>query len=177
MDCKEDDCKVAESLDEPAQEQTIVLKSNDGALFKVPRSCAALAVLWKTCLEGDAECSEVPVSLESEVLAKVVEFITYHVNNPCKDIERPLKSAVMTEVVSAWDAQFIDVEQEMLFKIILAANSIDLKSLLDLSCSKVASMIKGKSAEEIRKTFNIQNDFSPQEEEAVRRENAWAEDQ
>ena len=29
-------------------------------------------------------------------------------------------------------------------------------------------MIKGKSPEEIRKTFNIKNDFTPAEEEQVR---------
>ena len=37
-------------------------------------------------------------------------------------------------------------------------------------------MIKGKSPEEIRKTFNIQNDFTPDEEEQIRRENEWAEE-
>jgi len=44
---------------------------------------------------------------------------------------------------------------------ILAANYMDIKSLLDLCCAKVASMIKGKTTEEIRKTFNIKNDFTP----------------
>ena len=34
-------------------------------------------------------------------------------------------------------------------------------------------MIKGKTPEEIRKTFNIKNDFTPEEEEEVRRENQW----
>ena len=33
---------------------------------------------------------------------------------------------------------------------------------------------KGKTPEEIRKTFNIRNDFTPEEEEEVRRENQWA---
>ncbi len=175
MDCKEDECKVAESLDEPAQEQTIVLKSNEGALFKVPRSCAIMSEVWKTCLEGEPECTELPVNLKPKVLAKVVEFVTYHVNNPCKEIEKPIKSAIMTEIVSAWDAQFIDVEQEMLFDIILAANLIDLKSLLDAGCAKVASMIKGQTPEQIRKTFNIENDFTPQQEQEVVAENRWAE--
>jgi hypothetical protein len=32
-------------------------------------------------------------------------------------------------------------------------------------------MIKGKSVEEIRKTFNIVNDFTPEEEEQIRKEN------
>jgi S-phase kinase-associated protein 1 len=35
-------------------------------------------------------------------------------------------------------------------------------------------MIKGKTPEEIHKTFNIKNDFTPKEEEEVQRENQWA---
>lgn len=55
-----------------------------------------------------------------------------------------------------------------------AANYLNIKSLLDLTCQTVADMIKGKTPEEIRKTFNIKNDFTPEEEEEVRRENQWA---
>ena len=67
-----------------------------------------------------------------------------------------------------------------------AANYLDIKGLLDVTCKTVANMIKGlmrvclchngdlyeisntgKSPEEIRKTFNIKNDFTPEEEEQV----------
>jgi S-phase kinase-associated protein 1 len=37
-------------------------------------------------------------------------------------------------------------------------------------------MIKGKTPEKIRKTFNTNNDFNPQEEEKVRKENGWCEE-
>jgi S-phase kinase-associated protein 1 len=35
-------------------------------------------------------------------------------------------------------------------------------------------MIKGKTVEEIRTIFHIENDFTPEEEEEIRRENKWA---
>jgi S-phase kinase-associated protein 1 len=87
----------------------------------------------------------------------------------------------------------MQVDQEMLFEIILvsqfaqynsrrvlmnpqASNYLDIKPLLDVGCKTVANMIKGKSPEEIRKTFNITNDFTPEEEDQIRRENEWAED-
>lgn len=53
---------------------------------------------------------------------------------------------------------------------------MDIKSLMDFSCVKVACLIKGKTPEQIRKQFNIINDFTPEEEAAVRAENKWAED-
>ena len=49
-----------------------------------------------------------------------------------------------------------------------------MKGLLDLTCMTVANMMKGKTPEEIRKTFNIKNDFTAEEEEEVRKENQWA---
>ena len=35
------------------------------------------------------------------------------------------------------------------------------------TCAKIASYIKGKSTEEIRERFHIENDFSPEEEARV----------
>lgn len=66
------------------------------------------------------------------------------------------------------------MDQEVLFELILAANYMDVKALLDLCCAKVASMMKGKTAEQIRKTFNIVNDFTPEEEAAIIAENKSA---
>ncbi|CAG8632882.1 4398_t:CDS:2 [Cetraspora pellucida] len=39
-----------------------------------------------------------------------------------------------------------------------------------------AEFCKGKTPDEIRKTFNIINDFTPEEEEHVRKENEWCEE-
>lgn len=62
----------------------------------------------------------------------------------------------------------------MFFVFSQAANFLNIKDLFDLCCKTVADMIKGKTPEEIRRQFNIKNDFTPEEEEAVRRENQWA---
>lgn len=55
-----------------------------------------------------------------------------------------------------------------------AANYLCIKSLLDLACQTVAEMIKEKTPVEIRNLFNIKNDFTEEEEEAIRKEHAWA---
>ena len=92
------------------------------------------------------------------------------------EIQKPLTSPNMADLVQAFYADFIDVDQDVLFTLILLANQLDLKPLLDLACASVAAMIKGKTPEEIRKTFNIVNDFTPEEEAQVREENKWCED-
>ena len=48
--------------------------------------------------------------------------------------------------------------------LIIAANYMDIKPLLDLACAKLGSVIRGLSIPEIRKRFNIVNDFTPEEE-------------
>mmetsp|Transcript_12386 Transcript_12386/g.39248 ORF Transcript_12386/g.39248 Transcript_12386/m.39248 type:complete len:124 (+) Transcript_12386:389-760(+) len=110
-------------------------------------------------------------NVSSKILAKVLEYCKYHVDANKKTDD---KSPVSEEDVKQWDAEFVKVDQGTLFELILAANYLNIKSLLDLTCKTVADMIKGKTPEEIRKTFNIKNDFSPEEEEEVRRENQWA---
>ncbi|KAJ2129927.1 hypothetical protein IW136_005704, partial [Coemansia sp. RSA 678] len=74
-----------------------------------------------------------------------------------------------------WDEQFMKVDQEMLFKILLASNYMDIKPLLDLGCKTVANMISGKTAEEIRTMFDITDELTDKEKEQSLKENEWAE--
>ena len=137
------------------------------------------SILSTTTDDGDDEGSNIEIPLpnvKSQVLQKVIEFCEHHLSDPMTEIEKPLKSQVMADVVQKWYADFVDLEQVLLFELILAANYMDIKPLLDLTCATVASMIKGKSPEEIRSTFNITNDFSPEEEAQVREENKWCEE-
>lgn len=106
---------------------------------------------------------------------QVITWATYHKDDPPppEDDENKEKR---TDDISSWDADFLKVDQGTLFELILAANYLDIKGLLDVTCKTVANMIKGKTPEDIRKTFNIKNDFTPSEEEQVRKENEWCEE-
>lgn len=119
-----------------------------------------------------------PAQVNDTVLTKVIEWCNHHRNDPQTDAAAAddADNRKRSTDIDEWDQKFMQVDQEMLFEIILAANYLDIKALLDVGCKTVANMIKGKTPDEIRKTFNIQNDFTPEEEEQIRRENEWAED-
>ena len=172
--------------------QTVVLVSGEGEKFTVDKKIAERSLLLKNYLndmhdnnidsdsdndDGEEEDDEIvkPVpNVRSSVLQKVIEWAEHHKNSnfPDEDDDDSRKSAP----VDAWDREFLKVDQEMLYEIILAANYLNIKPLLDAGCKVVAEMIRGRSPEEIRRTFNIVNDFTPEEEAAIRRENEWAED-
>ena len=84
----------------------------------------------------------------------------------------------MTKVVDQWYAEYIDIADiDELRELIMAANYLDNKPLLELACAKfAAAYIKGKSVEEIRKGVGIVNDFTPEEEAQILEENKWAEE-
>ncbi|KAG5530166.1 hypothetical protein RHGRI_030515 [Rhododendron griersonianum] len=147
----------------------ITLKSSDGEAFEVEEVVALESQTIKHMIEDDCADSVIPLpNVTSKILAKVIEYCKKHVETP-KTEDRSAEDELKT-----WDAEFVKVEQPVLFDLILAANYLNIKSLLDLTCQTVADMIKGKTPEEIRKTFNIKNDFTPEEEDEVRRENQWA---
>ena len=162
----------------------IKLQSCDGQSFPVDVEIAKKSITIKTMLEDlgieeegtEGTDNQVPLpNMNAPILKKVIEWATQH-----KDDLPPPKEDGNTQRrtvdIPEWDQDFLKVDQGTLFELILAANYLDIKGLLDVTCKTVANMIKGKTPEEIRKTFNIKNDFNPEEEEQVRRENQWCED-
>ncbi|KAH9605311.1 hypothetical protein KSS87_013602 [Heliosperma pusillum] len=162
----------------------ILLKSSDGEDFEVDEIVALESQTIKHMIEDDCADNAIPLpNVAGTILSKVIEYCKKHVEFAEKNkVSGETTSATTTVTGTAivdddlkqWDAEFVKVDQNTLFDLILAANYLNIKGLLDLTCQTVADMIKGKTPEEIRKTFNIKNDFTPEEEEEVRRENQWA---
>jgi len=158
----------------------IKLQSSDGEVFDIDVEIAKQSITIKTMLDDlgmeDGEDEVVPLpNVNAAILRKVIMWCTYHKDDPPVPEDDDSKEK-RTDDISSWDADFLKVDQGTLFELILAANYLDIKGLLDDTTKTVANMIKGKSPEEIRKTFNIKNDFTPAEEEQVRKENEWCEE-
>ncbi|CAN3375471.1 hypothetical protein DIURU_002335 [Diutina rugosa] len=158
----------------------VIIISADEEKFPVDVKVAEKSVLIKNMIsdlnpDGLSEDFEIPTpNVRANVLSKVLEWCEHHKNTPFPDDDD--EDARKSAPVDEWDKNFLKVDQEMLYEIILAANYLNIRPLLDSGCKIVAEMIRGKSPEELRRIFNIVNDFSPEEEAAIRRENEWAED-
>ncbi|XVE67303.1 hypothetical protein DITRI_Ditri08aG0149800 [Diplodiscus trichospermus] len=84
-----------------------------------------------------------------EILAKVLEYCEKHADAAAANNER-----------KAWDADFVKVELHTLYGLSSAVEFLKIKNLLKLTCRPVVDMITGKTPEQIRRTFDIKNDFN-----------------
>ncbi|KAK0607799.1 hypothetical protein LWI29_020734 [Acer saccharum] len=84
----------------------------------------------------------------SKILSKVIEYCKKHVESPKSD--NYATSAVDADI-KAWDAEFVKFDRDTLFDLILAANYLNIKSLLDLTCQTVLDLTEDKTLEEMNK--------------------------
>ena len=144
----------------------LVLVSSDNQKIEIDIESAQKSHLLKGLIT-DFNSQQEPIQLPDikyDILKKVVEYLTYYKDKTPKDIPKPMPSANLSEVIDEWDVNFINsIELDGVFDLINAANYMDINSLLDLACAKIASLMKGKSAQEIRAMFNIECDLSEDE--------------
>ena len=156
--------------------EKVKLLCSEGDEVEVDREVAEKSLLIKGIIDDSGIEEQIPLpNVKRPILEKVITFCTHLKDHQAPEIEKPLRSENMASVVDVWYADYINLEQEILFELILASNYLDIKPLLELACAKVASLIKNKSIEEIRKFFNIENDFTPEEEAQIMEENKWDE--
>ncbi|KAJ6116130.1 hypothetical protein N7523_005811 [Penicillium sp. IBT 18751x] len=153
----------------------ITLTSSDNFDITVERGIAEHSLLLKNMLSYLGETKgAIPIpNVNKRILEKVIDWCGHQPSDDCSTEEE--KDSRWKENIE-FEKEYFNVDQETLLGIILAANYLEIEKLLDLGCNAVANMIKGKSVKEIRRIFNIPNDFTPEEEEEIRRQNEWAEE-
>jgi S-phase kinase-associated protein 1 len=122
-------------------------------------------LFWPGRAEAD-EDEEAPIEIpfdnvEPNLLKKIIEFCEHHVTEPMKDIEEPLKSTTLSEVVQPYYADFVTVDMYALKDILMAANFMDIKPLLELGCAAAARLVlleNPSSPAEIRAAFDMETD-------------------
>ncbi|KAL9653012.1 hypothetical protein ABK040_015527 [Willaertia magna] len=121
-------------------------------------------------------------NIHSRALQKIVDYCNYYHKNKENEkeitkypIKKPIKSKTQfDESLCEFDLTFLEMDQSLLIELLLATNYLNIKNLLDLLTCKIASMItNGKSVENLRNMFEIESDFTKQEEEKLADLNKW----
>jgi len=150
-------------LDEELEDKLVLVScdENNAQEFPIDRESAMMCNLVKSILEGDQEVSRIEIKkVQADILEMVVRYLTYHKGKVPAEIAKPIRSVKMEKIVEdEWDAKFINaLPKKTIFQVILAANYMDIKSLLHLGCAKIATLIKGKSPEEIKKILSEEDE-------------------
>jgi len=157
-----EDAKV-EGLDAVVDDKLVLVScdENDAKEFTIERESALMCNLVRSIIEGDSEVKKIEIKkVSAEILEKIVDYLKHHKGHVPAEIAKPIRSVKMEKIVEdSWDADFINKQSKRnIFQIILGANYMDIKSLLHLGCAKIATMIKGKSPEEIKKILSEEED-------------------
>ncbi|KAF6162976.1 hypothetical protein GIB67_021125 [Kingdonia uniflora] len=95
----------------------------------------------KHLIEDDCVNDAIPLqNVKSNILAKVIECCKQHVAESTEEI-----TMAVDKDLKSWDSNFMKIDQATLYGLMLAANYLCIKNLLDLTCQTVADMIKGNS--------------------------------
>lgn len=170
---------------------TVKISSSDEHDFEVARDIANMSVTISHMLADLGDDNDCPIPLPNvtgAVLGKCIQYCELYQTNagiPSDEVSMAEEEGAVetskpktdTRELAKWEVEFFkDIEQSPLFEIILAANYLDINCLLQSACKTVANMIKGKTPEQIRDLFDIENDFTPEEEEQIKKENSWLQD-
>lgn len=161
----------------------------DGKKIEMPLGVAKLSKTLDNMIgvcEGDQNfSSEIPFAEEAcdkPTMEKIIEWGKYHLANPKapptaeEKKTKPFRDDKVVIEIDPWDKNFMGTNVEEIVKIMTASNYLEIENLTLLCAKTLALMIKGKTPQQIRDMFGIVNDFSPEEEEQIRRENAWCEE-
>ena len=145
-------------------EATVTLISPSGSKFPLPQSVALQSGLIQSitgldCAGGDEESenssnddsdsraapnTDVPITVVDDcTLTIIVRFLEKNYSNPLQEIEKPLASDHLDNVISdPFYLELVDtLSQDSLFKLISAANFMHIPGLLDLACAKVSFLV------------------------------------
>jgi len=142
-----------QGLDDEAPKEIKLVASDNQTEIPVNSAFVKMSKLVCNIIEGDSEATRIQVKqVDKETLQLIVDYIKHHQGKEPAEIAKPIRSVKMEKIVEdPWDADYINkLPKRQLFQLILGANYMDCKSLLHLGCAKVATMIKGKSPEEIK---------------------------
>ena len=150
-------------------EDQITLLTGDNETFNISRE--VIVQLSQTIKEIllDTDDLLIPVpNITGAIMPKIIQWCEYQYD--------AAEQHVSKEDIEEWTKEYVSVDKEELYRLIIGADFLGIQSLIDITGQTIADMITGKTPDEIRTHFNIVNDLTPDEEHEIRQRNTWKEE-
>lgn len=166
------------------------LRSAEGDSYELPYESSLISILVKNTIEvedsdyddddnNDQETDMYEIDIpkvSSNTLAHVVKFMRHYVEEQAMEpLTTPLNGNDIATIFASqpWYRDYIEnMDRSMVFKIVQAANFMEIQPLLDIACLRVSTELVGKSAEEIRIILNLPK-MTDEEHEEARKKHPW----
>jgi len=154
----EDECKIN-------------IISKDGIYFAIDIKSAQRSGLLKNIItDYDTKESITIEEVNGNILKLILDYLVHYRDTEPRVIPRPLPTSNLLDVTDKWDVDFINLDKSILFELIIACNFMDVIGLLELSSSKIASIMKNMDSETIKREFAIPEDMTKEEQEKMEEE-------
>lgn len=133
------------------------LKCKDGKEFEITENEGSISEFVRTAIQGKGEAGRDDIidveKVTSNCLEKVVSYLKHYAIEKMNDIHSLHDESTLNEVIDQkWYQDFVSDEQldgDMLFELLAAANYMGIKPLLDLTSLKVTLQMMDRNEDGI----------------------------
>lgn len=134
------------------------IRTNDDVIQQVDSDDLMVSNLLTVLLPSVQEGEEIPLyNVSHDEFSKILEFTRHYQKDPMKTIMKPINNADLG--VQAWYLEYVSsFPQEgetSLYDILMASTYLDIEPLQELICAYIASLLKGKECNELKKIFGL----------------------
>ncbi|KAI3850532.1 hypothetical protein MKX03_003968 [Papaver bracteatum] len=141
-----------------AMKSYIWIQTSDGSIQQVEEDVAMFSPMicrevLQNSMGSTKNCAiSLPQRVNTAILSLILDYCRFHQVPGRSNKER-----------KSFDEKFIRIDTKRLCELTSAADSLQLKPLVDLTSRALARMIEGKTPEEIRETFHLPDDLTEEE--------------
>jgi hypothetical protein len=155
--------------------------TGDRVKYCIPRNIAMQIGLLQIFMgdsgsdsDEEKDQTQFPIpNVNSREFDKVIEYIVLHVNSPASEIVKPIIGNDINAVVNDSDQEFINNlplnGDTNVFDVMKAGDYLEIPTLVDLCLAKIAINVRGKTLDQVRADFGIQDPtdefYEPTQEE------------
>uniref|UniRef100_A0AC35TRM1 Skp1-related protein n=1 Tax=Rhabditophanes sp. KR3021 TaxID=114890 RepID=A0AC35TRM1_9BILA len=143
----------------------------------VERSGALIQMINDPGIELDSteQIERIPLQCGTQGLQKIIEICQFYEDNPEPEKSDTVDAKdVYQQKMDEYITQFhVDVK-DYNWILILAADYLEIKFIFDILCKDVSEAMRGKTVQQLREMYDIENDFSKEEIEYLENANKWA---